>query len=59
LLLFGRQPQRQLPHSALSFAVFDGDEITSELLDKKELTGVLPELIDQAGALIRLFLPRP
>jgi len=59
LLLFGRQPQRRLPHSALSFAVFDGDEITSELLDKKELTGVLPELIDQAGALIRLFLPRP
>lgn len=45
LLLFGRQPQRRLPHSALSFAVFDGDEITSKLLDKKELTGVLPESI--------------
>jgi len=59
LLLFGRQPQRRLPHSAISFAVFDGDDITDELLDKKELTGTLPELIDQGGALIRLFLPRP
>ncbi len=59
LLLFGRQPQRRLPHSAISFAVFDGNNITDELLDKKELTGTLPELIDQGGALIRLFLPRP
>ena len=59
LLLFGRQPQRRLPHSAISFAVFDGDEITADLLDKKELTGTLPELIDQGAALIRLFLPRP
>ena len=59
LLLFGRQPQRRLPLSAISFAVFDGDEITADLLDKKELTGTLPELIDQAAALIRLFLPRP
>jgi ATP-dependent DNA helicase RecG len=59
LLLFGRHPQRRLPHSAISFAVFDGGDITDELLDKKELTGTLPELIDQGGALIRLFLPRP
>ena len=59
LLLFGRQPQRRLPHSAISFAVFDGDDITAELLDKKELTGALPELIDQGAALVRLFLPRP
>jgi ATP-dependent DNA helicase RecG len=59
LLLFGRQPQRRLPHSVISFAVFDGVDITDELLDKKELTGTLPELIDQGGALIRLFLPRP
>ena len=59
LLLFGRQPQRRLPQSAISFAVFDGDDITDELLDKKELTCTLPELIDQGGALIRLFLPRP
>lgn len=59
LLLFGRQPQRRLPHSAISFAVFAGNDLTDELLDKKELTGTLPELIDQGGALIRLFLPRP
>jgi ATP-dependent DNA helicase RecG len=59
LLLFGRQPQRRLPQSAISFAVFDGDEITADLLDKKELTGTLPELIDRGAALIRLFLPRP
>ncbi|HOW75501.1 MAG TPA: ATP-binding protein [Candidatus Competibacteraceae bacterium] len=48
-----------MPHSTISFAVFAGNDLTDELLDKKELTGTLPELIDQGGALIRLFLPRP
>lgn len=59
LLMFGRQPQRRLPHSAIQFAVLNGLEITDPLLDKKELMGVLPDLIESAAALVRLFLPKP
>nr|VFJ58634.1 MAG: ATP-dependent DNA helicase RecG [Candidatus Kentron sp. FM]VFJ59587.1 MAG: ATP-dependent DNA helicase RecG [Candidatus Kentron sp. FM]VFK12852.1 MAG: ATP-dependent DNA helicase RecG [Candidatus Kentron sp. FM] len=57
MLLFGRQPQRRLPQSAVSFALFRGDMLTDELLDKKELTGTLPTLIDNTVALIKLFIP--
>jgi len=59
MLLFGNQPQRRLPQSAIIFAVFKGMDLTDDLIDKKELTGTLPELIDNAAALVRLFLPRP
>ncbi len=59
LLLFGKQPQRRLPQSSIVFAVFKGGDLTAELIDKKEITGTLPELIDNAAALIRLFLPNP
>ena len=59
LLLFGKQPQRYLPQSSIMFAVFRGRELTDELADKKEILGTLPELIDNASALIQLFLPKP
>lgn len=59
LLLFGREPQRRLPQSALVFAVFDGAELIDDLLDKQEIVGTLPELIRQTRAKIRTFLPRP
>jgi ATP-dependent DNA helicase RecG len=59
LLMFGRQPQRRLPQSAIQFAAFDGIDMTDPLLDKKELTGVLPDLIENAAALVRLLLPKP
>lgn len=59
MLLFGKAPQRRIPQSALVFAVFDGLELTDDLLDKQEIVGTLPELIIQAGAKIRTFLPRP
>jgi ATP-dependent DNA helicase RecG len=59
LLIFARQPQRRLPQSAIQFAAFDGVELTDPLLDRKELMGVLPDLIESAAALVRLFLPKP
>ncbi len=59
LLLFGKQPQRYLPQSSVIFAVFRGNELTDELADKKEITGTLPELIDNTTALVQLFLPKP
>ncbi|WLE98729.1 MAG: putative DNA binding domain-containing protein [Candidatus Electrothrix communis] len=59
LLLFGREPQRRLPQSAIVFAVFDGVELIDDLLDKQEIVGTLPELIRQTKVKIRTFLPRP
>lgn len=59
LLLFGRSPQRRLPQSAIRFAVFDGADLTDPLLDKKDISGTLPELIDNTATLVRLFIPRP
>jgi len=57
LLLFGKQPQRRLPQAAITFAIFKGTDITDELIDKKEITGTLPELIDKTVSLVQLFLP--
>ncbi len=58
LLIFGIEPQKRLWQSAITFAVFNGVDLTEELLDKQEITGTLPELIRQTTAKIRLFLPR-
>jgi ATP-dependent DNA helicase RecG len=57
LLLFGKQPQRRLPQAAITFAVFKGADVTAELIDKKEIIGTLPELIDKTVSLIQLFIP--
>ena len=57
LLIFGKYPQRRLPQSEIVLAVFGGDKITDELIDKKNLTGPLSDLIDNAGSLVRLFTP--
>jgi ATP-dependent DNA helicase RecG len=59
LLMFGKQPQRRLPHSSIMFAVFKGTDITDDLADKKEVIGTLPELIDKTVGLVQLFLPNP
>ena len=59
LLLFGKQPQRRLPQASIMFAVVRGVGIADEILDKKEVTGTLDELIEKTQALVRLFLPEP
>lgn len=58
LLIFGKYPQRRLPQSGVVFAVFNGLEITDDLIDKKEINGALPDLIDNTSSLIQLFLAR-
>jgi len=45
LLLFGKQPQRRLPQSSIKTAIFKGEDITDDIIDKKEIIGVLPEII--------------
>jgi ATP-dependent DNA helicase RecG len=57
LLMFGKQPQRRLPHSSIMFAVFNGTDLSADLVNKKEILGTLPELIDKTVSLLQLFLP--
>lgn len=59
MLIFGKDPQRKLPQSTIVFAVFDGTELTENLLDKQMITGTLTELITQTAAKIKTFLPKP
>jgi len=59
LLIFGKNPQRRLPQSSIMFALFNGNEITSELLDKKEIAGTLTQLIDNSTNLVELYIPKP
>ncbi|MBI4647365.1 MAG: putative DNA binding domain-containing protein, partial [Bacteroidia bacterium] len=59
LLIFGKNTQRFLPQSSVVFAVFNGDAVTDDLIDKKELTGTLPEIIDNTTSLIQVFIPKP
>ncbi|OQY28751.1 MAG: hypothetical protein B6244_06215 [Candidatus Cloacimonetes bacterium 4572_55] len=48
LLIFGKQPQRFLRNSGISAACYKGHDMTDEVLDQKNLTGPLPDLIEQA-----------
>jgi ATP-dependent DNA helicase RecG len=59
LLIFGIEPQRKLPQSSITFAIFNGLFVTNDLLDKHEIKGTLAELIRQASAKIETFIPKP
>jgi ATP-dependent DNA helicase RecG len=54
VLVFGTAPQRWLPHSRLSAVAFAGADEDSDILDRRELMGRLPTIIDD----MRLFLER-
>lgn len=57
LLVFGISPERVLPQSGISFAVFKGVELDAELTDKKYFTGNLPRQIDNALEAIKANIP--
>jgi ATP-dependent DNA helicase RecG len=56
LLIFGKKPEKCLPQSTITFVHFKGNEITADLLDKKEITGTLPELINKTVGVIKINL---
>ena len=56
MLMFGAQPERHLPQSEVLFAHFKGKEINDELLDRKNLTGPLPQIVDDTQRILRLNL---
>ncbi|KPA19747.1 transcriptional regulator [Candidatus Magnetomorum sp. HK-1] len=56
LLIFGISPERSLPASGISFAHFEGNEITENLIDKKNIKGSLDRQIDNCLASIKANL---
>ncbi len=50
ILLFGKSPQDLLPNSKISAVRFTGNSVSSGIIDRKELTGTLPELVNAAEA---------
>ena len=59
LLVFGITPEKLLPQSGISLAVFDGNEINEKLNDKKEFFGSLPHQIDNALSAIEANIKTP
>jgi ATP-dependent DNA helicase RecG len=57
LLMFGRNPERYLPHATISFAAFKGTNLDAELTLKKEISGTIDNQIENASSLLQLHLP--
>ncbi len=56
MLMFGLQPERYLPQSEVLFAHFNGKDVSDVLLDRKSLTGPLPQIIEDAQRVLNLNL---
>ncbi len=54
VLMFGADPQRFMPQSRLSAVAFAGVNEDADILDRREITGRLPQIIADA----RLFMER-
>jgi ATP-dependent DNA helicase RecG len=52
ILFFGRDPQAWIPHSQVRVARFQGTS-TTHFIDRADLSGTLPEMIDAAEQFIR------
>ena len=59
LLIFGKRVDDKLPQNGISFAHFRGNDITEELIDKKQIVGNLPELVEQALVIIKNNIKTP
>jgi ATP-dependent DNA helicase RecG len=59
LVLFGREPQKHLPFAQINAARFFGADSSEEPSDRKDLTGRLLDVIDQAERFLDLHLRTP
>jgi ATP-dependent DNA helicase RecG len=59
LVLFGRDPQRHLPFAQINAARIPGTDIANEPSDRKDLSGRLLDVIDQAMRFLYLHLAIP
>jgi ATP-dependent DNA helicase RecG len=53
VLVFGAHPQRFLPQGRLSAVAFDGTDEDSAILDRQEITGRLPHVIEDTRVFLR------
>lgn len=56
LLFFGKKPQSFLPTAKIIAAYIPGTDISNAPIDKKEIAGRIPEMIEDAGRFLRLYL---
>ena len=59
IVLFGRNPQRELPFAQINAARIPGTDIANDPLDRKDLTGQLLTVIDDTTRFLRLHLKIP
>lgn len=59
LLIFGREPETRLPQNGISFAHFNGIEITNELIDKKVLVGRIQDIAEQTMVVLKNNMKSP
>ncbi|HHW43792.1 histidine kinase [Desulfofundulus thermobenzoicus] len=59
LLIFGKEPARHLPQSGIAYARFSGEDITSEIMDKKEINGTLPDVVERCATIVKDTLAVP
>ncbi len=59
LLIFGKNVENKLTQSGISFAHFRGNDITEELIDKKQIVGNLPDIVEQALVIIKNNIKTP
>jgi ATP-dependent DNA helicase RecG len=59
LVLFGQEPQKHLPFAQINAARFPGTDSSEEPSDRKDLTGRLLDVIDQAERFLDLHLKTP
>jgi hypothetical protein len=59
MVMFGRKPHEHLPNMHISAAHFPGTDIGDDLLDQKDLTGRLLDVIDEAERFLNLNLRTP
>ncbi len=53
LLIFGKRPEKSLFQAGISFAHFNGNDITVELIDKKEINGRMKDVVEQTMTVIK------
>lgn len=59
VLVFGAAPQRFLPQSRLSAVAFAGRNEDGDIIDRREIVGRLPQIIDEAQAFLDRNIRRP
>jgi ATP-dependent DNA helicase RecG len=56
LLFFGKKPQTFIPAAKIIAAFIPGKDIAIPPADKKDIAGRIPEMIEDAGRFLRLYL---